>query len=58
MYMISKGQGHHLTLHKSHLHMKIKTLLSQKPQGHLKPFSYVRFEVQENEKFMNMVMVT
>ena len=51
MYMIIKGQGHYLTLPQSHLHMKIKTLLSQKPQGHLKPISYVSFEVQEMKTY-------
>ena len=47
-----EGHGHLFTLAKGYLQMKIKTVFSQKPPGHLNQILYVSFQVQGKGKVL------
>ena len=56
--MSIQGQGHFLTLAKCHLHMKIKTGFSQKPQGHFEPNLLCKLSDTKKQNFIDMMLVT
>ena len=54
-----EGQGHFLTLTQSQLHMKLKAgLFSETHWANQSQILYVSFQVQGNEKFIDMMLVT